>query len=203
MSTKESSKKLTRLQPRSGEGYPVEIQKTAAGKGIASGNVDVSSLPVPDRRYVADAVGIKLAQDNVRLLFGQASPVDDSWLSILVINMPFESIKQLLGTLDAKFREEYATYASGLISPEITEFSKKPDQTVVLTASMVYAGYSGTNGCIDFYYSSPFATQNMSFTNRLMVEPVARVNLPTGLVFALFNGLESILDKLPKLTTDC
>jgi len=85
---------------------------------------------------------------------------------------------------------------------ELTDFQRKADQTVVLTGSIVLAGYSGTDGCMDFYYSSPFAMQHVSVIKKMAIESVVRVNLPTGLFFAIVKRVQEVVAPLSGVTKD-
>jgi len=109
-------------------------------------------------------------------------------------------VVQFLAAAPDTFRIEYSKYAEHLVPGKITEFKSNADQTVVVTASIVMAGYSGTNGCMDFYYASPFSMQQMAVFKKLAVEPVVRVNLPTGLVFAMLDGLKDAAKSFPKFS---
>jgi len=190
MVTKKSAA-LQRVHYRPGEGHTVDITIAGVAGNTVTGMLDLSTLPVPDRRFSCDAVGVDIVAGMYRLLFAQRQPVGEGLLSMLVINMAPESIEQFLATVSDAFLKA----AKGLaLDPEgsVTQFSRNADQSVVLSSSVIMTGYSGSNGCMDFYYASPFAVQQMATLRKIALESIVRVNLPTSILVALIKELQRL-----------
>lgn len=161
--------------------------------------MDLGSLPVPDRRFACDAVGLKVLTSEVQLFFAQSKPIGEGLLSLLVLNMAVESVSQFLHSAPLSFAENFRQAFPGHPNVSITHFKQPADQTVVLAAGIVLAGYTGTNGCMDFYYASPFSQQQIATIRKLSVEPVVRINLAAPLMFAIIEGLRAEETRFPNL----
>lgn len=197
---KKSATSIQRIQNRPGEGYTVDIVMNTSEGSETSGHMDLGALPVPDRRFACDAVGLKMLHSEVQLFFAQSKPIGDGWLSLLVLNMGFEAVTQFLRSAPENFSENFFRIYNGRAKADVTDFKQAADQTVVLAASIVLAGYAGTNGCMDFYYASPFSQQQVATVRKLSVEPVVRVNLASPLVFAIMDSLREAEKQFPKTT---
>jgi hypothetical protein len=109
---------------------------------------------------------------------------------MLVVNMAAESVGQLLNSINSEFVQQARDYVSSRAGLESeTQFPEAAQQCVVLTSSLVLAGYTGFAACMDFYNASPFSVQSMVATKKLALESVVRVNLSTGLLIAIVDGL--------------
>lgn len=191
------NKSLTQRIVRIGEGHAVDVSVIPAAKGgQAHYSLDTFALPVPERRLSCDAVGVKKAEYVLKLLFAQEEVSGDGLLSMLVVQMTFGSVLQFLATLnplrDQIEKLEKANFPAGAVS----ENMGKAEQTAFVTASMILAGYSGTDGCLDFFYTSPFSLRSINLGNKISVEPVVRVNLPTPLLIAMWRKLDEIAPEL-------
>ena len=193
---------IQRIQHRPGEGHSVDFTVTAASVDGVAGSIDMSSVPVPERKFACDLVGIQAAADQARLLFAQRQPVGDELMSMLVINMSPDSVVQLIGALPEAFMNGLRTVADGAPSSKLTDFKTNAPQSIVLNGSMLMAGYTGRSGCIDIYYASPFAVQQLAALQKLSLEAVVRVNLTTGSLFALLDGLQNIAREYNWLKSD-
>ncbi len=201
MALKRSTQVQT-IHHRPGEGHVVDMTVVSTDANSVTGQFDLGGLPVPERRFSCDSVGLQTRGTLIQLLFGQSQPIGDGLLSMLVVNISRENVVQFLRTVGGKFSEDYLASHVGAGVDELTDFQRKADQTVVLTGSIVLAGYSGTDGCMDFYYSSPFAMQHVSVIKKMAIESVVRVNLPTGLFFAIVKRVQEVVAPLSGVTKD-
>ncbi len=190
---------VQKFHNRPGEGYSVDLTMITTDQGSVTGSLDLTTLPVPDRRFSCDAVGLQVDGPVIKLLFAQRKPIGSGLLSMLVINMAPESVQQFMNVVNDDFATKYAEFAKNLPESKITEFDGNADQSVVLSSSVVMAGYSGSNGCMDFYYASPFAVQQLATLRKLSLEAVVRVNLPSGAMFALLDALKQSAERFPWL----
>lgn len=184
---------------RSGEGISVDVSILPTSGGLSSQfSINTAGLPVPDRRLSCDTVSLVRTDYLVKLLFAQKVPTGEGYLSVLVVQMSFEAASNFIHTMDQLNPgiEELERQGS-LQRGTLTDITGKPDQSAVVTASIVMTGYSGNDGCLDFYYISPFAIQRINMGNKLAVEPVVRVQLPTPLMVALVRALIQLVPSLP------
>ncbi|MDO9357895.1 MAG: hypothetical protein Q7T70_02740 [Polaromonas sp.] len=189
---------IQKLHYRHGEGHTVDVTIAGVAGNVLTSFLDLSSLPVPDRRFSCDAVGVDVAGGIYRLLFAQRKPVGSELLSMLVINMAPESVEQFLATVSEKFLAASRDLPPAILAASsVTQFAENADQSVVLNSSVIMTGYSGSNGCMDFYYASPFAVQQIATLRKMALESIVRVNLPTGILLALIKELQ----RLAKLST--
>lgn len=199
MAGKPKSVLLQRLT-RPGEGYAIDVVASPAQKrGMAHFSADLSAAPVPDRRFSADAVSVLNGQHLVKLLFAQKNVIGSGYLSLLVIQMSFDSIHLFLKSMEPLNTEVHDMLKKINIMGELSEMVEPAGQTVVLSSTMVVTGYSGFDACLDFYNASPFAMQGVNAGGKLAIEAVVRVNMPTALVFAMWQKLKDLAPKLPTL----
>jgi hypothetical protein len=174
---------------RHGEGHSVDLTVISEKDGYLQTSLDLSAVPVPDRRFSADAADLRRESSMVKLLLAQREPVGTGYLSMVVICLTFEAIAQFVNSIHAEFDEAYRRLQEKIPTERLTHFDEPARQSVVLNGSVVMAGYSGTQGCIDFYYASPFSMQQISIYKKVNLEPIVRVNLPSSLLFAIIEGL--------------
>ncbi len=182
-----------KIAHRPGDGHQVDFVVGATTGGSLSGSVDLSAAPVPERKFACDEAGLCVEPDGLRLLLAQKQPIGDELLSMLVINMSPESAAQFVASISANFFEEVRSLSPRNTAGRLVEFNSNAKQTVVLTSSFLMAGYSGGSACIDFFYASPFSVQNMAVLKKLSLEPVVRVNLKTGSLLALIDGIKTVV----------
>jgi len=200
MSAKQSKSQVVRVG-RTGEGHLVDIQLSPAKDGQAQHfGIDLQALPVPDRRLSCDTVSFLRTDYMVKLLFAQKEVVGNGYLAMVVVQMTFDAIHNFLRSmkpLETGLKELLnGQYPIG----EMVEIKERPQQSAVVTANLVFSGYSGTDACLDFYYTSPFSMRSINILNKVSVEPVVRVNVPTHLLVAMFRGLQSLAPSLPSIT---
>ena len=188
--TGKAGKNVVQRAHRVGEGHSVEVTVVPnAHGGVAAFGIDTMSLPVPDRKLTCDVVGLVQDTFMMKLLFAQKEANGDGYLSLLTVQMAFESV--------ANFLESMAPLEAGVVELEkgnfpsgsVSEIKGHAQQSAAVSASIILAGYAGIEGCMDFYYASPFSVHSISLGNRLSVEPVVRVSLPAPLLFALSRAL--------------
>ena len=159
--------------------------------------LDTSGLPVPDRRLSCDTVSVVKDEYLVKLLFAQKEVVGKGFLSLLVVQMSFDAVRQFVRTMvpleEGVRRLEQGNFPIGRVS----DIQERAQQSAVVTSSMILAGYTGTDGCLDFYYTSPFSIHSINLGNKIAVESVVRVNLPTPLLIALWRRLAELAPSLP------
>lgn len=199
MSKKNVAPVLQRVSPRQGEGHIVDVTLSSVGDGDLTSSIDMSQVPVPDRRFSADAAEIKVENSLVKLMFGQRHPIGGGLLALVVISMTFEAVHQFLESVGMDFQNGYRALAGQLPAEPLSNFTERADQTVVLNSSIVLVGYTGSIGCFDFYFASPFAIQQIATVRKLALEPVVRVNLPSQLLFGILDGLRERAALLPVL----
>ena len=193
-------KSLAHRTLRLGEGHAVEVSVVPASKGVqAHYAIDTAALPVPDRRLSCDTVDVLVTEYMVQLLFAQKSPVGGGFLALLIVQMSSDSVHQFLRTLEPLEDGIVALENGKLPKGSVSKIDEKPEQAAVVTASMILAGYSGSDGCLDFYYMSPFSMRSINLGNKISVEPVVRVNLPTPLLVAMWRKLKDLAKTLPSI----
>ena len=197
--SKKQTTNVQRIIHRQGEGHTLDITISTTDGNENIGHMDLGNLPVPDRRFACDAVGLKVLTSGVQLFFAQSKPIGDGLLSLLVLNMAPESVSQFLHSAPLSFPENFRIAFPRHPDVCITDFQHEAEQTVILAASIVLAGYTGTNGCMDFYYASPFSQQQIATIRKLSVEPVVRINLAAPLMFAIIEGLRAAESRFPNL----
>lgn len=199
MSIKQGKSPVVR-SGRVGEGYFTEVLVLPPSKGGLTQQLglDFYSLPVPDRRLSCDTVSLVHTDYMIKLLFAQREVVGDGYLSMLVVQMSFEAIHNFLPSI-AQLEPGLELITGKFPSAKLTKIEGKPQQCAVVTASYIFAGFSGTDACLDFYYISPFSVQSINILNKVSVEPVVRVNVPTYLLLAMLRELQKIAPSLPSL----
>ena len=177
---------------RDGEGYAVEatVQHHA---GVATFQLSVSDAPVPDRRFSADTAAVQVTAFRTRLCFGQSKPVGNGWLSMVVVELSSEGVTHFLTAVqDSKNGGKFLAPPRANGASDLTEFNSSPDHAVILSANLTCAGFVGSEGCMDFYNASAFSVQRLPTTNKLQIEPIVRINLPSPLIFAIVQKLREL-----------
>jgi hypothetical protein len=175
---------------RPGEGYAVDIVRVGATRGNeVQVQMDLGACPVPERQYPCDAVGLLFDTHLTKLLFGQRKPVGEGWLSLLVVQLSAEAVNRFIDSVANGFQDRLES-SFAQIAPVPTEFTTEAVQTVVLRASIVLTGFSGSDGCLDFYYTSPFSVEKSLVLNKMHVDPVVRVSLPSPLILSILRELK-------------
>lgn len=193
MSSK-AGKSVVQKVSRQGEGYAVEvtiIPPSKANGGQSQFSLEMGGLPVPDRKLSCDTVGLIVGEYLVKLLFGQRSVIGEGYLTLLIVQMNFDSVQNFLRSMQpmeaglARLEAE-----NNFPRGQLTDIAGPIQSSAAVNASLVLSGFAGTEGCMDFYYASPFSVQSINLGNRLLVDPVVRVLVPTPLMAALVRALQ-------------
>lgn len=192
---------VPRSHPREGEGYIVESNRRIIPMPDGTQSVQIqfelSSVPVPDRKYHADAASVRYLRGNVELMFGQRTIGGKSLRSLVVVNL--SSMGALLFIRSCtKIRPGFESFVSRSgLTDRLDSFEEEPSQTVALTANVILAAYSGREACLDLYFASPYMMSRLSKDEQFAIEPVVRITLSTGLVWAILVGLEQLKSEFP------
>jgi len=187
---------------RPGEGALVDVIRSSGPQShVLQFAANLSLVPVPDRRYPADVVSIVADEHMVRLLFGQRKIAGAGLRSLLVIHMTFDSIHQFLGSLET-VEKKTTELLRKLPEGKLAKIDEEPQQTVALAASIIVAGYSGAESCLDFYHTSPFSIQTVQAGGKLALEPVVRITLPTSTFLAMWSSLKQLGPTLPSMAAE-
>jgi len=178
-------------QARKGEGVPVHVSSSnpTSFLGLPSRaiSVDLSSAPVPERKYFAEVCTVTMLEHSARIMFGQPQFGVKRLRTLVMVAMSRRSVIALLSSLDqmqSPSLEEICA-AEGLapeISPPIEE---EPVQVVELSANFTLCGVSSTEACVDFFEASPFSLGVAVQSDTLHVDPVVRVSLTTPLLLGM------------------
>jgi len=188
-------------QIRPGEGVVLEVVRQQSPRptgGVITAQVNLAAAPVPERRYVSDAVSILDDDgDSVRMLFGQRRSVGSGLRSMLVIHMGFEGVTHFVASL-AEVQNStmgLATPAPKVVAKPLAVFHEEPEQTVALAANMIAMAQSGTEACLDFYYASAFTMMSMLNGGKFAVDPVVRVTLSAAYTVAIVAKMREMAAK--------
>jgi hypothetical protein len=185
---------------RLGEGtlVDVHISSVVSVDGIdrATLQANVGSLPVPNKRYSADTAFVGYSHGTAKLLFGQEKFATDGELrTLLIVKMSLNWVKAFVQTLtEGKQALRHSPAVERLNIEALPQFTEEPKDTVTFDATMVVTGINGIDGCLDFYYSSPFALERTAQSKKLAVDPVVRVNVRAGLLVGMFDELSRLLE---------
>ena len=193
-------------QQRHGEGVSLDMQISAATSVHGqAGTVlvgSLASLPVPDRRYSADTCSVSYVNETVYVLFGQLRLFGHGLRTMLAVKMTPASVKIYMNSLGGGPSMESVAAPLGIAAEALLELDEEPSETVTLAANIVMAGISGREGCMDFYYASPFSKNVAAQAKKLAVDPVVRVDVRTSLVLGLNDKLAQIIEGLPQNLID-
>ena len=172
------------------------VDKNGNSVSILSG--DMTNAPVPDRRYSAEVADVVMHRNLVRLMFAQEEANLVSLRSMVVVSVRTTGMRQFLDSLkrlDGGVTLEALAKTSGVVADELTPIKSDAVQgNIGVRASNIVMAIANDEACLDFYQASAFAVRAGSFSNKLAIEPVVRVELN----FSLFLGLVKKLWALEK-----
>jgi hypothetical protein len=187
---------------RPGEGTSIDIKIESkpwvGGKTMTSIGLDLSTAPVPDRKFAADTAMVLTPHDNVlRLVFGQERFDGKGLRSAIAVQMSRHSAANLIHAVDAITGPSYAEIVQLDKIPieKLPNSLEEPDQAVSVSANLALSAVSGQEACIDFYEASPFAMGVAARSQRLDVDPVVRVGLRSSLFMALILEIRTRVTK--------
>lgn len=192
---------VPRSHPREGEGYIVESSRRLVpmpdGTQSVQVQVELSAVPVPDRKYHADAASVRYVGGSVELMFGQRTISGKSLRSLVVVNSSSMGALLFINSC-AKIRGGFESYVQRTgLSDRLDSFEEEPPQTVELTANVFLAAYSGREACLDLYFASPYMMSRLPKNEEFAIEPVVRITLSTGLAWAVLVKLEQLKSEFP------
>lgn len=188
---------------RPGEGATVDLHfepsASVSGQSLTKFTADISSVPVPAKRYSADVAHVEYSRETVKLLFGQEKYGAPGQLrTLLIIKMTPSAVATYLETTAAaepKF--EAVAEKIGYVAEQLTPFGEEPKETVSFDANFVFSAVSGREGCSDFYHSSPFAMASVGTSRKLTLDPVVRIDMRASLLLGIVNALRDLVSTLP------
>ena len=186
------------------EGHPLSVLKLPAGLGskedVISIGLDISSAPVPQRRYAAEACEVRFDSNDVKLIFAQKTLDRKALDSALVIRMnPLAALQMLQSIEEMKSPglDEIAK-AMGITAAPKEELVQQPSQMANVVANLVSIAVSGYETCMDFYHASAFAMRNLAQVNTLAVEPIVRVDIQTAIFISMVGSLREVSKDFPR-----
>lgn len=187
---------------RRGEGVQITTVRTpvtdSSGATRNAISIDLSTAQVPDRRYAADGVKVAIDRDMARIFFVQRKPFGDELQSILLIRVSFLGARQFLRAMEGVTREARQYLTKFHIEPSgAVDIKNAPNQTVMLDANIVAAGFSAREACMDFYHVSPQALLAIRNGADMYAEPVVRVILTTANLLSIYDNLDAAKASLP------
>lgn len=172
------------------EGHPISLLKLREDPSTESNavtlNLNMSEAPIPERRYVADVCMLKTGEDGVRFVFGQRDLEDQGLDSALVVRMNPQAARDLSDSLNSMTEPtlEQIMEVMRIKGSPLLSAAGKPRQMVSLMSNICSVAVSGYEVCMDFYHASAFAFR-VTTGQKLDVEPVVRVDIPTSLFSSL------------------
>jgi len=149
--------------------------------------LDVDSLPVPPRRYLAELCFVSRSEDFINLFFCEKKLFNDEIKTCLTIRFPLDELEDILPNINNQSDNLEDGDSNLLID---FNMRNEPDQHVKLTSNIAFIAVSGPEACIDFYHVSAFSKQLLKVQqNELGVEPIVRIDLTTSTLNKLVNTL--------------
>ena len=196
---------LTMYRPRPGERDSLDVVHQVFarpdGTSVATIGINLSTAPVPDRRYVTDVAGVIYRKGTVKLIFAQESLSLDL-RSMIVVQMSahsarafVKSLRQVSGTSIDEIAALSGVQAESLIN--LTSEFKEPDQTIAFAVDMVSAAVAGQDACFDCYNASAFSLAHVAKTSKLPIEAVVRVDLSTALLLSIRDAIQELEQSFP------
>ncbi|HEY6299117.1 MAG TPA: hypothetical protein VIW95_05680 [Candidatus Binatus sp.] len=190
---------VPRLRP--GEGREIEVLRRtvpgADGSSTLELQIDISHAPVPDRRYLADAAAVLFESDTLRIVLGQKGLVGSKIRSAVILFLSPHAAIQFLKSCE-QFLPEIRKYADEhKIHEALVEIQDEPAHITSVAANIILAAFSGREGCLDLYNSSPFVMGIVQKGGKMALDPILRVDLTTGLLVAVLDKLEELKEHLP------
>ena len=172
------------------------------GSTIAHFSIDMSAVPLPERRYSADGAGIVRhdGNDAVLLVFSQRG-VMSAARSLVEVRMYPEGIRNFVKSfLEFLPRVETFVGQHAIKVPDLEIPKEEPAQSVALSASVVLAAHTAREAELSFFHLSPMLVYRAGSHNsaQIPVDSVVRVELPTGLLLAMMRKLRALEAELPK-----
>lgn len=191
----------TTVKDRPGETtVPVYRQLTPYSDGSTQAVYELKfdDVPIPDRRYVADVGSVLFDGTTAHLLFGQKRVVGVGLRSLVTVAVSPDPLRRFMDTCD-KFVPDLNAFLTcfAMEKAPLLEILEEPAQTVAVAANIIMAARAGREATLDFYLTSAASLYDLGRRERVAVDPILRVDLPTVLLAALLDRIAKIRDKLP------
>lgn len=182
---------------------PIKFQEAADGTTISFG-LDISTAPVPQRRYACDVCSLEFDGRDVRFIFGQKSLGDGPLDSALVIRMSPIAGEQFYTSIEQMHSPGLVDIAriTGIAAESLQPIKERPHQMANMVANFVGVAVSGFETCLDFYHASAFSMRNAIDRNSLEIEPVVRVDIRTSLFMSVVDELKSIVTRIAAMKAE-
>lgn len=183
------------------EGHSIPMQMISEGPtgATAKFGLDITSAPVPQRRYAAELCSVQYVSNEVRFTFGQHGLGGGPLESALVIRMNPIAAKGFADSIAELANPSIDEIAAGLdlVEEPLGNIKERPNQVANMIANFVGVAVAGHETCLDFYHASAFAMRNAVNRHTMEVEPVVRVDLRTSLFISAAAKLREIVDAFP------
>jgi hypothetical protein len=181
---------------------PVERRAIPMPSGTTSTqfSINVGEIPLPERRYVAELIGLDRKGDAVRLMFGQASLMSEKVRSLVIVSLSTDAVRNLLNSSE-QFLPAFRGFIerNELARGTLHTFSEEPPQTVALVANLVAVTFAGREAELDFFHLAPNSLRKVA-GGEVSVDPVVRIDLATSLLAPLIEQLVTWGPELPPET---
>ncbi len=184
------------------EGHEIPTTEQGRQGNFVTLGLDFKNAPTPTRKYAADTCDVIERKGDLLLIFGQESVFQFELDSVLQIRLNKVAAEGFLNLLDSPWNSatQQENWSEMLLNlnlqkEELTPVSNKPPQQAKIVANYAGVAISGTDTCIDFYYSSAFAMQQFSQTKKMFAEPMVRVDLHTALFVSFVDKMRLLLAK--------
>ena len=185
------------------EGHPLSVLKMPAGLGsseeVITVGLDISSAPVPQRRYAAELCEVRFEYNDLRLIFAQRTLDRGGLDSALIVRMNPNAGRQLLRSINDMQSPglDGIAEAMGIRAMPLEKISQRPSQMANVVANLVAIAVSGFETCMDFYHASAFAMRNVADSDTLAVEPIVRVDVQTAIFVSMVKELRALESVMP------
>lgn len=199
---KKSREAAIRSVARPGEvTVPIDrkIRPQPDGTSVHEVGIDLSQVPIPDRRYVANAAGVLFDGTQVQLMFAQRKLVGPALRSLIVVTMSTDAIHRFLDTCKAFIPENIHFMKKYEIARlPLLDLQEEPEQTVAMPANIVAVARSGRESTVDFYHAPAASFHALQKRDFLGIEAVVRVDIPVGLLASLLDELSVLSARIPQ-----
>lgn len=154
---------------------------------------NISTVPVPDRRYSADTCSVISKSDTIMILFGQQKVTTADLRNLLVVKMSPESAAQMVLMADEISSPSLKEVAKsqGIDCEQSLAPVEEPANTVCLNASLALLAIHKRESCVDFMQISPFAMHASRTSQQLAIDAVVRVDIRSSLMLGLIESLRN------------
>lgn len=191
---------MEKLQQREGEGVPLRVSMQRVtlpdGSTATTTALNLTSAPVPTRRYHARVANVLDEDSSSVIAFGQPRLGSDALRSLVLVSISAPGRKYILDSCtdsQSNFLEGLrATVRRGGWSTPLRPIVDEPAQTVSLVANLALIAHSENDAVMDFYHASAWSLHVAGKGGQdLAVDPVVRVDLSASLLLSILEALQS------------